>query len=140
MAETQYPYIVAGARIFCDQGTHFRKLDLPKCHGAYIRDRAMMNEDDCVHPDNIPTFGVCLADGNDGEKVEYSGSGSEDLLPFEGVAFPIIGHRCNPKVCKWMYAKEDVLVDKKPALTAECILTCSHGGVIGFADDGQGVD
>ena len=139
MAGDEYPYIVAGAKIFCDKGTHFRRLDLPKSHGACIRDLAMTNEDDCKHPENIPIFGVCLSSVNPNEEVQYTGSGSEDLLPFENVSFPIIGKRCCPEIDKWLNAKDDVLVDGKPALTAKCTMVCCHGGIIGFVDDGQGV-
>jgi len=42
VAGNEYPYIVAGAKIFCDEGTHFRRLDLPESHGACIRDLAMV--------------------------------------------------------------------------------------------------
>ncbi|MCL1989778.1 MAG: DUF4280 domain-containing protein [Defluviitaleaceae bacterium] len=138
-SDNEYPYVVAGARMFCDKGTHFRRLDLPTCHGAYIRDKAMTNEEDCQHPDNIPIFGVCLSGANPHEDMQYTGSGSEDFLPFENVEFPIIGKRCCPEVGKWLNAKEDVLVDRKPALTANCTCVCRNGGIIGFVDDGQGV-
>ena len=139
-SEDEYPYIVAGAKIFCDHGTHFRRLDLPMCHGVYIRDKAATNEDDCVHPENIPIFGVCFSGSNPNDLVEYSGSNPEDLLPFEGdIDFPIIAKECTPNLGKWLNAKEDVLVDEKPALTARCTIVCRYGGIIGFADDGQGV-
>jgi len=124
----------------CDQGSHFRRLDLPMCHGVRIRDRFATNEDDCVHPDNVPIFGVCFSESNPNELVEYSGSNPEDMRPFGGeITFPIIAKRCTPILGKWLYAKEDTLVDGKPALIGRSILVCCHGGIIGFVDDGQGV-
>jgi len=135
----EYPYVVMGATIFCDKGTHFRYLELPLSHGVDVRDIPAMNEDDCKYPANIPIFGVCLSEGNpSGQQVQISDT--QEMLPFgDGVALPIIGKPCLPKVGKWLDAKEDTLVDGKPALTTQCTLICCYGGVIGFADDGQGV-
>jgi len=139
-SDDDYPYIVAGAKIFCDHGTHLRRLDLPVSHGVYIRDLAMTNEDDCQHPENIPIFGVCLSSANPHEQMQYTGSDSEDFLySDQDIVFPLIGKKCYPELGKWLNAKEDVLVDDKPALTARCTMVCRNGGIIGFATDGQGV-
>lgn len=138
--EAEYPYIVAGARMFCDKGSHFRRLDLPLCHGTYIRDIPMVNRNDSSYPDNVSMFGICVGGAQkNGTLMEYNGSNIEDLLPFEGVDFPIIGYPCIPKVGRWLNPKDDVLVDGVPAITTESTLVCIYGGVIGFVDDGQGV-
>lgn len=140
-AGPEFPYVVAGAKIYCDEGTHFRRLDLPKCHGVYIRDKAATHEEDSVHPDNIPIFGVCRSAMNANEAVQYDNPYNPDLLPFgEGMSFPILGKRCEPKVGKWLDAKEDTLVDGIAALTVECTLACCYGGIIGFVTDGQEVE
>lgn len=143
-------YAVRGARIFCTKGSHYRRLDLPKTHGSFLRDKAAMNEDDSVHVENsteevfgnIPTFGICLSDDNDEDDVKTSHV--EGLIfPLMGVEideidFPLEGSRCIPRIGKWIGAKEDTLVDEKPALTTACTLTCATGGgCIGFIDDGQ---
>ena len=108
--ETQYPYVVRGATIYCTCGSHTRKLDMPVSHGSYIRDKAMLNNEDCKV-------------GN----------------PME-VELPIAGKLCEPKITtKWQGAQEDTLVDGKPALKADCCITCCYGGTIGFMDSGQEV-
>ena len=118
--ETQYPYVVRGATIYCTCGSHTRKLDMPVSHGSYIRDKAMLNNEDCkVGIDqNIPPFGACFSSDKDG----------------------IEGKLCEPKITtKWQGAQEDTLVDGKPALKADCCITCCYGGTIGFMDSGQEV-
>jgi len=135
----EYPYVVAGATIFCSEGTHFNNLDLPMSHGVYIRDRAAMHEEDSVPGINIPEFGVCRsANNSNGEKQTSDAVG---LLPFDdSVSLPIVGKLCTPMTEKWIDAKEDVLVEGIPALTVECTLVCTQGGgIIAFVDDGQGV-
>ena len=85
-------------------------------------------------------FGLCLSESNTtGQEMQTSHA--EDLLPFEGASFPISGKACTPALTrKWLDPKEDTLVDGKPALTVKCTLCCTTGGgVIAFADDGQGV-
>ena len=138
---SEQSYVVAGARFYCNRGTHYRRLDLPMCHGVYIRDKAATNEDDCVPFRNIPPFGVCLSSWNSGGE-QLQTSQTEDMLPFGNVTLPIIGGRCTPSfMTKWLDSKEDSLVDGKAAVTINCTLVCrSGGGVISFVDDGQGAD
>lgn len=145
--ELQYPYVVRGATIYCTCGSHMRKLDMPASHGAYIRDKAMMNKADCkVGIDqNIPPFGACISEEND--QIEIKIEDATDVLPLfdeEGNPverpMPIEGRLCCPKLGDvWLDAQEDTLVDGKPALTVKCTITCSYGGTIGFIDAGQGV-
>jgi hypothetical protein len=132
-------YVVAGAKMFCNKGSHFRRLDLPRCHGVYLREKAATNEDDRVPMVNIQPFGVCLSDRNTSEMMQTSHR--EDMLPFGNVPLPIVGARCTPSVShKWIDAKEDSLVDGKPALTIRSTLLCHRGGgVIAFVNDGQEV-
>ena len=129
-------YCVAGAKIFCNHGTHFRRLDLPLSHGVYIRDKAAVNERDREFPRNVPAFGVCLSRSNNGSIAQTSDP--VDRMQGSGTTE---GRRCVPHTAgKWINAKADKLVDGRPALTVESTLTCSlGGGVIAFADNGQGV-
>jgi len=57
-------YLVRGANLRCDKGTHIRKLNIPKDHAAYITREPMIHKLDCVPSDkeNITTFGVCESD------------------------------------------------------------------------------
>lgn len=145
--ELQYPYVVRGAKIYCTCGSHIRRLDMPASHGAYIRDKAMMNEKDCkVGIDqNIPPFGACFSENKDGIDIKISDA--TDLIPYTDEngnpmepKLPIEGKLCEPKLAKqWQDAKEDTLVDGKPALKVDCCITCSYGGTIAFMDSGQEV-
>ncbi|MCL1989457.1 MAG: DUF4280 domain-containing protein [Defluviitaleaceae bacterium] len=138
--ETEESFVVAGAVIHCHCGSHMRQLDAPYCHGTYLLGKPALNVADSVPGDNIPSFGVCLSEENPHEVVKTS---QEDMMfPFEcGVELPLKGRRCIPELYgKWEDGKEDVLVEGEPALTTESILTCGHGGVIYFINDGQEVD
>ena len=145
--EICYPYAVRGATIYCSCGTHTRKLDMPVSHGAYVRDKAMMNKTDCkVGIDqNIPPFGACQSETKDGIDIKIEDT--KDLVPYtdeEGnpieIPLPIEGKLCEPKLAmEWADAQEKTLVDGEPALTVQCTITCSYGGVIGFMDAGQEV-
>ncbi len=56
--EVQFPYLVRGAELYCNCGTHKRKLNLPICHGVYTNGQPMMHEEDCDVGDdkNIPSL------------------------------------------------------------------------------------
>lgn len=145
--KVQYPYVVRGARIYCNCGTHIRKLDMPVSHGSHIRDKAMLHEKDCVVglDNNIPPFGACRSEENENMKIEISDA--DGLLPLMdehgGVVIPEVpvqGKLCDPQLGKkWLDAYEDTLIDGKPALTVNCTIACKYGGTIGFMDDGQEV-
>ena len=145
--EETYPYVVRGASIYCTCGSHKRKLDMPASHGSYVRDKAMMNKDDCIVgiDQNIPPFGACSAPGNQGmdiviEDVTDALSGVDQNGNVIPPVAPITGKLCVPALCTgWLDAHEKTLVDGKPALRVNCTITCSFGGTIGFMDAGQDV-
>lgn len=80
--ETQYPYVVRGATIYCTCGSHTRKLDMPVSHGSYIRDKAMLNNEDCkVGIDqNIPPFGACFSSDKDGIDIKINDTEGLDSI------------------------------------------------------------
>lgn len=145
--ELRYPYAVRGARIYCSFGSHIRKLDMPASHGAKIRDKAMLHEQDCkVGIDqNIAPFGACYSPEN--AEIEIEISDAKDLVPMGDengnpieATLPIVGKLCVPQLGdKWLNAQEETLVDGKPAITVQCTVACKYGGVISFIDDGQEV-
>lgn len=145
--ELQYPYAVRGAQIYCNYGTHIRKLDMPASHGSKIRGKAMLHELDCLVgiDQNIPPFGACNSEENGEITIEINDA--KDLLPMSDengnqvpVTLPIQGKLCVPKLgAKWLDAQAETLVDGKSAVTVKCTIACAYGGIIAFIDDGQGV-
>lgn len=144
-------YVVRGAKIYCDHGTHIRRLDMPVAHGSYIRDKPMMNEMDCkVGLDqNIAPFGACYSETNENPKIEIAEANMEDLMPAavqeDGTwvmpELPLKGKLCKPVLSsRWQETFEETRVDGKPALTVNSLITCSCGGVIQFMDNGQEID
>lgn len=123
-------YIVRGARMYCDCGSHTRKINLPKSHGSYVDKKPMMNKGDHVVDDNISYFGICTSPENQ--------SGDIIHLVHETNGETISGIKCCVKILKeWEKVKENTIVQGRPALTTESELVCAYHGVIRFADDGQ---
>ena len=142
---SDYPYVVRGAQIYCTFGSHVRRIDMPACHGSYIREKPNMHEMDCkVGLDaNIPPFGICSSPANPGQEIMISDAGG--LVPMQDEhgnsvmpTMPIIGKLCQPILAdKWCNAYEDTLIDGVPALRVNCTISCVFNGTICFADDGQ---
>ena len=140
-----YPYVVIGARIICTYGSHYRRLDMPVCHGSYIREKPMLHELDCaVGLDaNIPPFGACMSPDN--KDIDIIIEDPQDVMPVLDEndelympPMPITGKLCTPKLGeKWCDAHEDTLIDGVPALTVDCTIACHYQGVVCFIDDGQ---
>ena len=79
-----YEYIVRGALIKCEYGTHKRLLNLPNCHGVYINGHPVITEKDIKagfgddsdkESINIPSFGICR-----GPKEFQIGAGTISLV------------------------------------------------------------
>ncbi|GIO31563.1 MULTISPECIES: DUF4280 domain-containing protein [Paenibacillus] len=123
-------YVVRGADIFCDCGSHSRKLNLPESHGSYVNGKPMMNELDCVPEVNISKFGICNHPSNESGETIY-------LISMDGQQ--IQGKPCLPKLLgtSWSKTKTKVKVDGQSALTTESELYCALGGTIKFASNGQ---
>jgi len=129
----------------CTFGSHIKRLDMPVCHGSYIRQKPMLHELDCVVglDANIPPFGACVSPDN--PNIEIIIESPVDVMPLaneEGgysmPPMPITGRLCTPMLGpKWIDAHEDTLIDGVPALTVDCTIACLYQGVIFFIDDGQ---
>lgn len=121
-------YIVRGAKMRCDKGSHARKINLPVSHGSYVGKNPKMNKTDRKE-DNISYFGICHG--------ECPSSGEDIYLVAENGG-TITGKKCCVKILKdWMNAKEDTLVEGEPALTTDSVLICKYGGKIKFETNGQ---
>jgi hypothetical protein len=110
-------YVVAGAKIFCNFACNRKKIRLPKSHGVYIKEKALLNVMDYKPNKNILSFGVCTSPKNPNPNSPNS---------------------CTPKIkLKWVNGKEDMLVENQPALLNTCTTKCAYGGKITIVDDGQ---
>ncbi|WP_035790378.1 DUF4280 domain-containing protein [Clostridium beijerinckii] len=122
-------YVVRGARMKCDKGTHTRKINLPVSHGTYANKNPMMNKGDMVVDKNISYFGVCNGD---------CPSNGADIALVTETGGIVTGKKCQVKTLNdWINAKEDTLVEGKAALTEKSILVCAYGGQIKFVANGQ---
>lgn len=121
-------YIVRGAKIRCNRGTHTRKINLPVSHGTYSNGNPMMNKCDRIVDENISYFGIC--------KGNCPSSGDISLVDENGGV--ATGKKCKVKILKdWINTKGDTLVSGEAALTTDSILVCAYGGKIKFISDGQ---
>lgn len=121
-------YVVRGAKMKCDKGTHKRKINLPASHGTYSNESPMMNKNDNVVEENISYFGIC--------KGGCPSSGDITLAKENGGT--VTGKKCQVMIlAEWANTKEDTIVGGAPALTTDSILICAYGGIIKFVTDGQ---
>jgi hypothetical protein len=123
-------YIVHGARIKCDFGSHVQRINLPVSHGAYVNGQAALCATDNKSGENIPCFGVC------GSK--HNRSAEPLTLLAQGFSHKTVtGKPCVPVVGEWQNTKEGVLIWGEEALTTASYLICNKGGRISFEDSGQ---
>ena len=109
MSEVDHIYLVRGARLACQCGSHVRSLNQPMCHGVYATEHPMIHERDCdVSPiGHITFFGVCVSSTPPPnspvvtfKKAEYDEYGE----PIEGQDLGVItGPMCIPVIIgkKW---------------------------------------
>jgi hypothetical protein len=155
-------YLVRGAYLACEYGTHHRRLNLPRSHGVYIKDKehCLMNAADCKPGEgqgyNIPPFGICQA-------PDFPRGGKETILlktetvnPLTGETYRDVNGRTmkfedNVKGCRceaifennmWQNTHSKTLVCLKgetpyPALTTGSFLYCKYGGHVYPINSGQ---
>lgn len=123
-------YLVRGALLSCDFGSHPRRLNLLKSHGIYIKDHPMIMDSDCIVDENITYFGVCSSPGctKEGGQITLAGycpKGSKQAAP------PATGYKCQPKLLGgWQCVKGN-------AVTSDSYLICACGGLISPVSSGQ---
>lgn len=128
MSDT-YSYIVRGAKMACDCGSHSRKINLPQSHGSYVNGKPVMNKSDNKFGENISYFGICNNPNNPNTQTIY-------LITEKGEN--ISGKPCCPNILKeWIKTKDDTIVEGKPALITKSELICAYKGKIIFVSDGQ---
>lgn len=154
-----YEYLVRGADLICDKGSHIRKINLPKCHGVYVGEFPLLHELECVSECqsgigkcNITFFGVCEANPPTETKA-YTKTVQNSK---DGTAGQVIGCKCEPCIVGcWngCYGKTRIVDNgiKNPedrsnptgiytgqsTLTTESFLVCKYGGIIQPINSGQ---
>lgn len=104
-------YVVRGAKMSCSKGTSSSQLNLPQCHGVYLKDKPQLTIMDYKPGANIMPFGNCM----------------RPKMP-----------PCKPGISgPWAKGKADVLIDGQQALLSTSTNFCTQGGVIKITDDGQ---
>ncbi|WP_025716318.1 DUF4280 domain-containing protein [Paenibacillus sp. 1-18] len=127
MPEDEY-YIVRGACMNCQCGSHPRKINLPVSHGSYVNQKPMMNQGDYTE-ENVPHFGICSSPDNPSTETIY-------LIAENGQT--ISGKPCKPQLLEpWMNTKENTKVEGQPALTTSSYQRCLYLGYIRFSTTGQ---
>ena len=119
-------YVVRGAKLRCDKGSHCRLINLPKSHGSYVDGKPIMAEDDCKFGTNIMSFGICQIPK--GEEITLVGEDGK----------PVTGSPCVANILgKWQKTKTGFLADGSSALTTESYMICMQGGIITIVESGQ---
>ena len=139
-------YITRGARMYCNCGSHARRLNLLRDHGWVINhdgddyNHPIANENDYKVNVNVNSFGVCIRgniQSNDDIVLYLEGEEGED-------GKTVNGPRCAPLFDdKWQDTKEDVILDLESdksgnakLLTTKSCLVCRYGGTIQFMSSG----
>lgn len=163
----QYEYLVRGATLVCSNGSHKRKVNLPKCHGVYIGDHPLLHKFECVseyqcgiEQCNITFFGVCIPEDGEPPQTEIKTYLKEEKNSSGGLLGPITGHKCQPVIVGcWNDTYYDTRIvdngDKcswdrnfaekygKNMAAGECTVTtgsflvCKYGGLIQPINSGQ---
>jgi murein DD-endopeptidase MepM/ murein hydrolase activator NlpD len=126
-------YVVLGAKIRCEKGSHVQNINLPESHGTLFKDRPMLDEYDNKYPENIPCFGTCSSEGNrSDETVSYYAQRTYGT---------VTGKPCVPHIiAPWNNASSDFFLHSNRALTTDSYLTCLNDGKIIFVTSGQEAD
>jgi len=125
----QKQYLVRGALLNCDKGTHPRRLNLPVSHGSYVAEKPMISQSDCG-TQNISYFGVCTGatPPKDAESVSLIAYGEENA---QADVKKVNGPKCCPDIVGQWNAIHGGVV------TTDSYLVCACGGLITPHTSGQ---
>ena len=148
-------YVVRGAPLMCNCGTHSRHLDMLESHGIYVNRKAVALEEDYNEGVNISYFGHCKSPITDltetislrmRRNVNTDGVG---LSEYDGSIY--VGVKCVPSLhtpwenthdttCIAEDGEEGMEADEctyKKAVTTASYLSCRQGGIIYPLSSGQ---
>ena len=129
-------YLVRGALLACQYGSHPRRLNLPKCHGIYVEGKPLIRESDCIVDENISYFGICSCE------TPPANAETVTLVPYseDGNANGTVkGKKCYPCIVgQWRGISENVKVSGEVhGISTDSFLVCQHGGLIQPLTSGQ---
>lgn len=122
-------YLVRGAILKCDKGSHMRRADLRLCHGVYLKKGPALHIEDCKVGEerNIKSFGTCSTLRGLCVPVLLENW----LMGYEYTY--IVRNGENEKNFLGKYIKKNLL----RALTENSFLVCANGGLIEPISSGQ---
>lgn len=158
MSEEFKSYVMRGATLVCDKGSHHRKINLIYDHGWGIEIKDIEDENKKEHPfmlsndtvvgnesmagnvqQNIAWFGCCDGNVQNTDKICLKNPDNSDN--------PLVTQKkCSPQIIgKWENVKSQIEVEKggicaSPLLTNQSYLTCAWGGLITIQDSGATYD
>lgn len=125
-------YLVRGALLQCECGSHPRKMNLKRSHGIYVNGKPQILQSDCTL-ENIPFFGICSSETppKDAETVSFEAYGNSEQT--------VTGCQCCPDIIgKWRNCNEANGKDVDELMvTNESYLVCRCGGLIQVIKSGQ---
>ncbi|MDR1321892.1 MAG: DUF4280 domain-containing protein [Gracilibacteraceae bacterium] len=138
-----HEFLVRGAYLRCNFGTHGRRLNLFLSHGVYSYDRPLVNENDCTYGEgkHVTTFGICGAP--DCPRSASVRLFMEEYDPITGYRRPDAGKSVTGCPCqirligKWRDPHKKFTFDGGKAVTTNSFLCCEFGGVITPITSGQ---
>lgn len=156
-ADQQPEYLVRGAPLRCNFGSHMRYLDMLETHGVYLDDKPIMHKIDCIVGENIMPFGICSSPtcaleerGSFFAGAETDQDGNYLQSPDDRVISGIV---CKPEIigeCWENYKSETKIAqnatsavtspegcDCYEAITTASYLLCKSGGLIFPMNSGQ---
>lgn len=159
-------YLVRGATLICSNGSHKRKINLPKCHGVYVGVHPLLHELECLtEPScgrencNITSFGVCTSTSGTPQPTEIKTYIKTKQNSKDGKTGSVTGCKCMPAIIgvwrnTYPYTRIIDNGDKnsqdrelsslmvgmptgQSMITMESFLVCKYGGIIVPIDSGQ---
>ena len=152
-AKNSLEYVVRGAPILCNCGTHSRHLDMLSSHGFYVNGKAVAFEGDRKPEENIPYFGHCQSPcHNLSETISLKmqknvNAEGVSLTEYDGAVYE--GVKCIPEFhSNWKNTHEETLIAKdgkkgtdeavyERAVTTASFLVCRQGGIVYPLTSGQ---
>lgn len=164
-SETEkYEYLVRGATLVCRNGSHKRRINLPKCHGVYVGSHPLIHALDCIADEycNISMFGVCDPKGGSILETDIVCYKKTEENSKDGTVGEVTGKKCEPFIIGvWQDTYTNTrIVDngaKNPedrakvwskferpegeeTVTTGSFLVCKYGGLIEPINSGQNYD